>query len=363
MPAEWEPRELTLMSWPVRAETWLEGLAGANDGYSEVANAISAFERLVMVARHQPDADGRVPFAEAKQRLSSDIELWDFPHDDSWLRDNGPTFVLGASGERAGCTWRFNAWGKKYQPFDADQALAPRILERLGVRRIDAPFVLEGGSIHSDGEGTILTTRECLLNPNRNPDLTQADIEGYLRAYLDAKSFIWLDRGLYGDETDGHVDNLACFVRPGLIAMQVPRLWHDRTHDQARDNRSPALPASSRQAPDERACADNLEILATARDALGRKPEVVTIEAPPARTCRGETLTLSYINFYPVTGGLIVPVFGRDGDAESKKADDRALGILGELYPGRKMHPVDGMRIIKGGGNVHCITQQVPLPI
>ena len=348
MPAEWEPRELTLMSWPVRAETWLDGLAGANDGYAEVANAISGFEKLVMIARRRPDADGRVPFAEAKQRLSSDIELWDFLHDDSWLRDNGPTFVLGPSGERAGCAWRFNAWGKKYQPFDADQALAPRILEKLGVRRIDAPFVLEGGSIHSDGEGTILTTRECLLNPNRNPDLTQTDIEGYLRTYLDAKSFIWLDRGLLGDETDGHVDNLACFVRPGLIAMQVPRLWKDRTNQN--------------MSPDKLACADNLEILASARDAAGHKPEVVTIEAPPPRTCQGEILTLSYINFYPVTGGLVVPVFGKDGDAETKRADDRALGILGELYPGRKLHPVDGMRIIKGGGNVHCITQQVPLP-
>jgi len=348
MPAEWEPRELTLMSWPVRAETWLDGLAGANDGYAEVANAISSFEKLVMIARHQPDVDGRVPHSEAKQRLSSDIELWDFPHDDSWLRDNGPTFVLGPSGERAGCTWRFNAWGQKYQPFDADQALAPLILERLGIRRIDAPFVLEGGSIHSDGAGTVLTTRECLLNSNRNPSLTQTDIEGYLRAYLDARSFIWLDRGLYGDETDGHVDNLACFVRPGLIAMQVPRCWKDHTNQ--------------KMSPDERACADNLEILATARDAAGRQLEVITIEAPPARTCRGETLTLSYINFYPVTGGLIVPVFGRDGDAETKKADGRALGILGELYPDRRIHPVDGMRIIKGGGNVHCITQQVPLP-
>jgi len=340
MPAEWEPRELTLMSWPVRAETWLEGLAEANDGYAEVANAISGFEKLVMVARRRPDKDGRVPLAEAKQRLASDIDIWDLPHDDSWLRDNGPTFVLGDGGERAACTWRFNAWGRKYQPYDADQALAPRILERLGVHRIDAPFVLEGGSIHSDGEGTILTTRECLLNPNRNPNLTQTDIEEYLRIYLDAKSFIWLDRGLYGDETDGHVDNLACFVRPGLIAMQV----------------------SGAQGPDALSCAANLEILGTARDASGRKPEVVTIEAPPPRSCQGETLTLSYINFYPVTGGLIVPVFGRDGDGETKKADDRALGILGELYPGRKLHPVDGMRIIKGGGNVHCITQQVPLP-
>ncbi|MCA1949089.1 MAG: agmatine deiminase family protein [Treponema sp.] len=339
MPAEWAPRSGTLMSWPVRDEAWLEGLDEARAGYVEVAQAISEFEPLYMVARSRKDTSGYSPFQDAKKRLPQSVEVWDFPHDDSWIRDNGPTILVNRDGRRAGINWRFNAWGEKYKPYDADDGLAKLILEKLRLPRYDAPLVLEGGSIHVDGEGTLLTTEECLLAKNRNPSLSKAEIESYLKSYLSVSTIIWLDRGLWGDETDGHVDNLACFVKPGRVLIQV-----------AADPDSPNMPNSKK----------NLSILNTARDAQSRKLEIVEIPEPPRRTCRGESLTLSYINFYPVSGGLIVPVFGKDGDVELKRADDRALGILREQYPDRKIVPIDGMKIIKGGGNVHCITQQIP---
>jgi len=339
MPPEWFPRAGTLMAWPVRREAWLDGLEEARDGYVEVARAIAEFEPLYMIARSQVDDSGYAAYKDARKRLPASVEVWDFPHDDSWVRDNGPTIVVHKDGRRAGINWQFNAWGEKYHPFDADNRLAPLILEKLGLPRYDAPLILEGGSIHVDGEGTLLTTEECLLAKNRNPALSKEKIEEYLRTYLSVTAVIWLDRGLWGDETDGHVDNLACFVQPGRVLIQV-----------ATETDSPNMP-NSRQ---------NLAILEAARDAMGRSLEIVTIPEPPRRTCRGESLTLSYINFYPVTGALIVPVFGKDGDSEMKKADDRALGILQEQYPGRKIVPIDGMKIIKGGGNVHCITQQIP---
>ena len=313
------------MAWPVRAEAWLDGLEEARTGYAEVANAISGFERLIMIAR--PDCA-----ADARRRLSSAIEIWELPHDDSWMRDNGPTFLLDPEGKRAAVNWRFNAWGEKYRPFAADEALAPLLLERMGVRRFDAPLVMEGGSIHSDGEGTILTTEECLLNPNRNPQLSKPEIESFLRDYLGARAVLWLEKGLPGDETDGHVDNVACFTAPGRVAVQVPADGSDA----------------------------NAELLARSRDAAGRLLEVVRIPEPPAQFCRGERLTLSYVNYYPVNGGLVVPVFGKNGDAAARKADERALVILRDAYPGRKIVASDGIKIIKGGGNVHCITQQIP---
>ncbi len=339
MPAEWYPRAATLMAWPVRTEAWLDGLDQARDGFTEVAAAIAEFEPLVMVARGEADASGYTAAADARRRLGRNTEIWELPQDDSWIRDNGPTFLVDDRGRRAGVNWRFNAWGRKYDPFDADDALAARILDRLGLRRFDAPLVLEGGSIHVDGQGTLLTTAQCLLAANRNPELSQEKIESFLRDYLTVDTVVWLDRGLSGDETDGHVDNVACFVQPGLVALQV---------------------AADADSANHAAMARNAAILAAATDAQGRRLRVVGIPEPPVRACGGETLALSYINFYPVSGGLVVPVFGRDGSADLRRADDRALGILAELYPGRKIVAIDGMKIIKGGGNVHCITQQIP---
>jgi agmatine deiminase len=194
---------------------------------------------------------------------------------------------------------------------------------------------MEGGSIHTDGEGTILTTEECLLNPNRNPSLSKNEIEKYLHSYLGAEQVIWLKRGLYGDETDGHIDNIACFAAPGKILLQVCEDKDDPNYDISREN---------------------VQILKDSVDAKGRLLEVIPVPQPPKRMFEGKRLTLSYINFYFVNKGIILPVFG--GDA--KETDLEVIDILSQLYPDRRITQINGMAIIKEGGNVHCTTQQMP---
>jgi agmatine deiminase len=263
------------------------------------------------------------------------ISLLTVPHNDAWLRDNGPTFVRDAGGRLAGINWKFNAWGGKYAPWDLDDAVAPAVLEAYGIRRFDAPLVMEGGSFHTDGEGTLLTTEECLLNPNRNPHLSREQIESCLCGFLGVEKVIWLKRGLAGDETDGHVDNIACFAAPGKVLMQVCSDPRDENYAITQEN---------------------LQILREARDARGRAFEVVPIGQPPAAYCGDQRLTLSYLNFYFVNGGIIVPVFG----GNAAEADAAAVRILQETFPDRRIRTIDGMAVIKEGGNVHCTTQQMP---
>jgi agmatine deiminase len=196
---------------------------------------------------------------------------------------------------------------------------------------------MEGGSLHTDGEGTLLTTEECLLNPNRNPDLTREQIETYLKQYLNIQKVIWLKRGLSGDETDGHVDNIACFAAPGKIIMQT-------CDDPSDENYNITL--------------ENLEILNNSTDAKGRKLEIIQINQPPRADYEGERLTLSYLNFYFVNAGIILPTFGGNAADADKKAEE----ILSLAFPDRKIRAVDGIEVIKEGGNVHCTTQQMPSP-
>ena len=200
---------------------------------------------------------------------------------------------------------------------------------------IHSPIVLEGGSIHSDGEGTILTTRECLLNKNRNPKLSKEEIETEVKNKLGASKIIWLKNGLYGDETDGHVDNVACFARPGVVIIQT---------------------CTDKEDPNYLISQENLEILRKEKDAKGRELTIIEIPNPPQRFYEEVRLTLSYLNFYFVNNGIILPVFGED----AKEYDEKAISILQEVFKDRVIRPVDGMPLIKEGGNVHCITQQMP---
>lgn len=331
MPAEWEKRAGTLMEWPVRREIWTDGLEKARMGYAEVANAISEFEELTMIVN--PHLAHTL-----KSMCSSDIKILKIEHDDSWIRDNGPTFLLNDNKKLAGVNWEFNSWGGKYYPWDKDNLVAEKVLEYFGVYKFDCPIVLEGGSIHVDGEGTLITTEECLLNKNRNPEKSREEIEQILKDYLNIKKIIWLKKGLYGDETDGHVDNIACFAKPGVIVMQT---------------------CSDKNDPNYEITMENINIIERELDAKGRKLKIIKIEQPPISHYNGERLTLSYINYYPVSGGIIVPTFGEFGE-DTKKADENAVSILKEVYPNRKIVAINGIPIIKGGGNVHCITQQIP---
>jgi agmatine deiminase len=270
------------------------------------------------------------------------------------MRDCGPTFVVNHLGEVRGVDWDFNAWGGLkgglYFPWDQDDLVARKVLEIERVGRYKAPIVLEGGSVHVDGQGTLLTTEECLLNPNRNPDLTRAEIEGYLREYLTVEKIVWLGQGVYHDETGGHVDNLCCFVRPGVVALT----WTD-------DRSDPQYPISL----------DAYQRLSAASDAQGCKFEIHRIHQPgpvyisqeasagvdavegTLRRQAGDRLAGSYINFYIANGGLVMPTF-------DDPHDQAAFETLQGLFPDRHVVGVPAYEILLGGGNIHCITQQQP---
>ncbi|MDR3600591.1 MAG: agmatine deiminase family protein [Desulfosporosinus sp.] len=330
MPAEWVKHSRTYISWPVQASMcYPEDFEVVCLGYSEIIQAVAEFEPVTVVGNPADSAKLSQLFRNER------IDFLFIEHNDAWLRDNGPTFLCHATGEIAGINWQFNAWGGKYAPWDLDDQVAPQILNSVGLKRFDAPLVMEGGSFHVDGEGTLLTTEQCLLNPNRNPELTREQIEAELRKFLNIRKVVWLKNGLDGDETDGHVDNIACFAAPGKILMQVC------------DDPEDANYALSQE---------NLKILSEETDALGRNLEIIPIQQPPQLFAQDVRLTLSYLNFYFVNGGLILPVFG--GKAE--KTDQLAIQVLGNVFPERRIRTVNGLAIIREGGNVHCITQQMP---
>jgi agmatine deiminase len=325
MPAEWAPHARCWMAWPCRAALWGERLGAARSAYAAVARAIARFEPVTMVAR--PDDAG-----VARGMLGEAVPVLALPLDDSWMRDIGPTFVRHPDRGLAGVAWRFNAWGGKYADYADDARLARRLLAHLELPRLDAPFVLEGGALHVDGEGSALVTEQCLLNPNRNPGLSRAEIEGRLRAWLGVKTVIWLGQGLVDDETDGHVDNLACFVRPGVVMAL--------TEDDPVDANHAAL-------------ADNLVRLRAATDARGRRLEVIPVHEPAAHVIDGRRLALSYVNFYRANGAVVAPRFGDPRDAAFEATLARAL-------PGLAIATVPAADILFGGGGIHCITQQQP---
>jgi Peptidylarginine deiminase and related enzymes len=332
MPAEWVRHARTFISWPVQASMCHpEDFNSVCRGYAEIIQAIAEFEPVTVIVN--PTDAARLSRLFQNKR----IELLAIEHNDAWLRDNGPTFLVHDSGDVAGVNWRFNAWGGKYAPWDLDDKAAPQILNHFGLKRFDAPLVMEGGSLHVDGEGTLLTTEECLLNPNRNPELTREQIETELKKYLNIQKVVWLKKGLDGDETDGHVDNIACFAAPGKILIQVCDDPEDENYSITQTN---------------------LKILQEETDALGRNFEVIPIQQPP-KLCDPKTdtrLTLSYLNFYFVNGGIILPVFG----GKAKETDRLAIQLLGKIFPKRRIRTINGMGIIREGGNVHCTTQQMP---
>lgn len=328
MPPEWAEHQRTFMEWPRREAQWPEPFEDVLPAFAAIVKAIAEFEPISVLA--DPEL-----VEEAARFCGHGLEIIPIEHNDSWMRDNGPTFLINERTELAGVNWIFNAWGGKF-PYHFDNLVAPKILKRFNILCFNAPLVMEGGAFHVDGDGTLLTTRECLLNPNRNPHLKPEEIEGYLREYLNVSKIIWLNRGWVGDDTDGHVDNLACFARPGQVITQV---------------------CSDPGDPNYELSQENLAILRNATDAKGRTLKITTIEQPPATYYKGLRLTLSYLNFYFVNAGIVLPVFGYE------TFDKAALTTLQSIFPERKIVTVDGLTIARGGGNVHCLTQQMPAGI
>lgn len=327
MPPEFAPHQATWMSWPTRESLWAGRLGQARDAWAATARAVAAFEPVTMVC-NPGDAD------DVRRRCGTGVEPLEHPIDDSWLRDNGPIFVTNARGEVALVHFGFNSWGGKYLPCDDDARLPERLASHLGIRRYRAPFVLEGGSFFVDGEGTLLTTEQCLLHPNRNPSMSRAEIEEGLRSFLGVDVVIWLPHGLFEDrDTDGHVDGVAQYVRPGAVMLSVSAGGND--------------PNAPRFDEDRR-------ILDAVRDARGRRVEVVDGPVNSWADLEGIGPTvIPYMNHYLANGAVIVPV----GDVPE---DAVALELLAKAYPDREVVGVPGALISFGGGGPHCITQQVP---
>ena len=329
MPAEWATHARTWMCWPCRTEAWggPEGLLRAKQATARVARAISSFEPVVIAARPS-DA------AETKLATQGKTAIFEVPLDDSWARDIGPTYVTSPDGGRAAVQWQFNAWGNKYQPWTQDAQFATRAARHADVRVYAAPLVCEGGAIHCDGEGTLITTEQCLLNSNRNPHLDRQQVEERLALYTGARRVIWLGEGFSDDETDGHVDNIACFVAPGRVLVGVP---------------------SSRSHPDFEPVMDVLHRLKQTRDAQGRRIEIIELEQPRKASgdWRGRPLQASYVNFYLANGGVILPGFDDPND-------ERARSVIADCFAGRDILQIEAMDIVEGGGGIHCITQQEP---
>jgi agmatine deiminase len=320
LPAEWEPHERTLMGWPCRRELWGDTIRQARADYAAVANAIAAFEPVTMIANPGEDAE------QARSACGQGVEVVGLPLDDSWLRDCGPIYILDADGGRTAVHFRFNAWGEKFRPWDRDAAVGGLIAERLGDPVEEAPLVLEGGSILSDATGTLLTTEQCLLHPNRNPTLTREQVEDALRRHLRVDRIVWLDKGLIEDrDTDGHVDLIAAFTGPGRVLLQtVPETNPNFAH-----------------------CEENRTRLQAAGMDVRELPHLPYVEVA------GETVAAGYLNLYVCNGAVVVPVASAD-------SDDAALAIISEVFPGREVVPVPGRVLAYGGGGPHCITQQVP---
>jgi len=350
MPAEFERHAGSWMLWPERQDNWRAGAQPAQQAFAAVAAAIARFEPVSVGV-------SALQFEFARATLARTVRVVELANNDAWMRDVGPTFVVNAAGRRRGIDWPFNAWGGLngglYFPWDQDDLVASKVLEIERFDRYRAPLVMEGGAIHVDGQGTALTTEQCLLNPNRNPQLSKPQIEALLRSYLGVSTIVWLGAGVINDETDGHVDNLACFARPGEVCLT----WTDNRRD-----------------PQWRVSKDALERLSDARDARGRRFKVHKLPSPgPLKMTRteaagvlnrsgakprraGERLAGSYANFYLVNGGVIVPLL-------DPRTDGSALARLRRIFPQRKVVGVPAREILLGGGNIHCITQQVPAAV
>ncbi len=355
MPGEFERQRAAIMIFPERPGSWGYNAVPAQEVFSRIINIIAKHETVFVIVSENTRAA-----AERLLDKTSRIKLLEIPTNDAWARDTAPTFVKDRNyGRVRGISWKFNAWGGTYDGlyahWELDDALAEEFCRKTGYGCISAgDFVLEGGSVHSDGEGTILTTEACLLSPGRNPEMTKEQIEQTLCRYLGGEKVIWLPRGIWGDETNEHVDNVCAFIRPGEVVLA----WTDDTAD-----------------PQYELSAACLWALKGCTDAKGREIKVHKLPIPDVPVCVtehdlegldfeegedvrevGERLAASYVNFFFANDIVLLPQFG----GENAKSDKRALDIMRELLPEREIIPIPASEIIIGGGNIHCITQQIP---
>jgi agmatine deiminase len=330
MPAEWESHEATWLAWPHKEESWPGIFQRIPAVWTAMIEALRGCEEVRLLVR---DADQEAQIRHALGGNLAGVKLFRVLTNDAWIRDYGPIFVRGPSGEVATLTsWGFNSWGEKYGPWDLDDAVPARLGAHLEIPVVEAGMILEGGSIDVDGQGTLLTTESCLLNPNRNPALGRADIERRLQEHLGVRKILWLGEGIVGDDTDGHVDDLTRFVAPGTVVTAVEKDGSDENYRPLRENR------------------DRLQGMT---DAAGRRLEVIELPTPSAVYHDGCRCPASYANFFIANEVVLVPTF-------RCLEDERALGLLGDVFSGRRVVGIDCYDLIWGLGAVHCVTQQQP---
>ncbi len=348
MPGEFEPHAGCWMLFPERQDVWRGQAKPAQAAFAAVATAIAEFEPVTVCAT-------QAMWQTAREIMPDHIRVLELSSNDAWIRDCGPTFVKNAAGELLGIDWEFNAWGGRngglYENWTQDNLVAQKVTDIVGAKLYKSGLFCEGGAIHADGEGTLITTKSCVQNPNRNPDLSEAEIDQIFSDTLGIDKVIWLDvEG--ADETDGHVDAICCFVRPGVLMLA----WTDNEHMYEYEE-----------------CRAVLKQLEATTDAKGRKFEIIKLpvaDMPPTTAAEisdilvvdgsfpreaNEPVFGGYINFFIANGGVVVPQFG-------VATDQAALDIIAKAFPNRKVVGVDGCREISmGGGNIHCITQQQPI--
>jgi agmatine deiminase len=326
MPSEWHPHTATWMAWPGLEGAYIDAPMGPEEAlkqakvcYSEVAQTIARFETVNMLAN-------KGSIKEAKAHCGPTVNIIEAKIDDGWFRDSGPSFVINDKGEVAGVNWVFNAYGNKYS-HENDAKAAMFVLDHLGCKCFDCELVQEGGGIHVDGEGTVLVTEHCQLNKNRNPNLSKADVEKYLNDYIGVSKVIWLNGDIPYDETGGHIDGLACFIRPGVVMATTTR---DKNH------------------PDYDVLKANLETLKNSTDAKGRKLEVIEIDQP------AEYIYTCAMNFYFANNSVVIPAYG------FPEYDKYVLDLFKRTFTEREVIQLNTGVVLFGGGNIHCITQQQP---
>ena len=334
MPPEWAPHSCCWMAWPCRENSFYDVEAG-RDEFALVARSIARYEPVRMLANPRHVEDARRCCCGQSAGVPGDIEIVSMPADDSWVRDSAPTFLLGRHGALGAVEWRFTGWGSFRRDYTETAKMAGRVITLTGARGFAAPIALEGGAVHTDGQGTLLTTEEVVLDERRNPGLTKADAEDVLREYLGVEKVVWLAAALEDDPTGGHVDGLACFVAPGVVAAL-----------------SCADPADPQYAP----LRENLARLEAAETASGRPLQVVTIDHPWRRLDEedGHRMSSTYINFYIANRAVFMPGFG-------DPHDDPARETVARLLPGREVVQLPLMELARLSGNIHCMTQQQPL--
>jgi agmatine deiminase len=346
-PAEWEPQASVWLSWPRNPATWPEHFEPVPGEFAQFVRLVAEYEPVNILA------GGKEVMEQARALVGGlkNVTLYDIPTNDAWCRDHGPTFLGRSQGPRAKgqsairnpqsaippalIDWGYNAWGGKYPPFDLDDQVPRRIAEVQGRRVFTPGIILEGGAIDGNGCGAILTTESCLLNPNRNPHLSKEQTESYLRDYLGAKKVLWLTGGeVAGDDTDGHIDQIARFVNPTTVVVSV-------CVDQDDENYAPTK--------------QNLVELQQMTDQDGRPLEIIPLRLPRPLFCDGQRLPAGYCNFLIANGVVIVPAFG-------DPADEGAIRTLQPLFPDRDVRGSRSLHLIWGLGSFHCLSQQEPLP-